>query len=268
MTWDNLEHLLKASLPILVTLDGIVTLVIDNGCRGAVVVPETYNGKPVTQIAQNGFKNNTNITRITLPYSITRIGSKAFSGCTKLTKATIDNTGSWVLTGIDSDGMGIRQVITVDASASTNATYLRSTYVDYMWEKEISNVSNFTYVLSSNGNTYSVKDNGCSGAVVVPATYNGKPVTQIAENGFKNNTNITSMTLPDSVKQIGKGAFSGCTNLTSLTMNSAARWLAYNMSTMTKTFISVEDPVSAASSVKTYSDRVIEYWPNENLAPF
>ena len=209
--------------------------------------------------AAETFENCTSLKSVTLPENITYIGNKAFVGCTALTSATFANpAGTWSANGTS---------FTV-TTASTNATRLRTTYVNYIWTKNTANVSNFTYVLSSNGNTYSVKDNGCSGAVVVPATYNGKPVTQIAENGFKNNTNITSMTLPDSVKQIGKGAFSGCTNLTRLTMNSAARWLAYNLSTMTKTFISVEDPVSAASSVKTYSDRVIEYWPNENLAPF
>ena len=54
--------------------------------------------------------------------------------------------------------------------------------------------------------------------IVIPATYNGKPVTMIDENAFADAINLTSIIIPDSVKIIGEGAFSGCTSLESITL--------------------------------------------------
>jgi len=77
-----------------------------------------------------------------------------------------------------------------------------------------------------------------SGAVVIPDTYNGKPVTGVSTfgrnpnitsvvlpnslitidiNAFMSDTGITSITIPASVTKIENGAFRGCTNLTSVT---------------------------------------------------
>ena len=49
-----------------------------------IVIPETHQGKPVTQILPNGFSCK-NLTRITVPASITDIGDGAFSGSGMLT---------------------------------------------------------------------------------------------------------------------------------------------------------------------------------------
>jgi len=79
----------------------------------------------------------------------------------------------------------------------------------------------FEYELISGGNnndTYRlISGIGMSGAVNIPATHNGKAVTEIDQSAFENNYSITSVTIPASVKFIGQCAFWGCTNLTSVT---------------------------------------------------
>jgi hypothetical protein len=55
-----------------------------------------------------------------------------------------------------------------------------------------------------------------SGRVIIPAVFNGKPVTVIG--GFYSNKTITSVTIPDSVITIEAMTFSGCTSLTSVTI--------------------------------------------------
>ena len=49
--------------------------------------------------------------------------------------------------------------------------------------------------------------------IVIPPSYNGVSVTQIAENGFKGTTDLESVVLPEGITVIGKSAFSGCTTL-------------------------------------------------------
>ena len=77
-------------------------------------------------------------------------------------------------------------------------------------------VGNVTYEVTGsdvtllNGSNYS-GDVVISTAIEINGTiYN---VTAIAENAFKGNTNINSVTIPNSITQIGDGAFDGCSNL-------------------------------------------------------
>ena len=76
------------------------------------------------------------------------------------------------------------------------------------------------FTLNHNGESYSVKSIGtCTDTkVVIPNTYNEKPVTSINSYAFYNLTSITSIIVPDSVTSIGAGAFSGCSSLESITL--------------------------------------------------
>lgn len=61
------------------------------------------------------------------------------------------------------------------------------------------------------------KYTGTESTVILPSTISSWPVTKIGEDALKDNTTITSVTIPDSVTEIGANAFAGCTNLTSVT---------------------------------------------------
>lgn len=52
--------------------------------------------------------------------------------------------------------------------------------------------------------------------IVIPNTYNGKPVTTISDFGFNDCVNIKSIKFPDTLLEIGKEAFEGCENLSEL----------------------------------------------------
>lgn len=56
--------------------------------------------------------------------------------------------------------------------------------------------------------------------IVIPAEYNGKPVTGIEASAFISNTYITSVVIPDSVKTIKNSAFYECTALKTVVMGS------------------------------------------------
>ena len=49
--------------------------------------------------------------------------------------------------------------------------------------------------------------------VIIPSVIGGLPVKEIAENAFKGNLDIYSVSIPEGVKKIGGGAFRECENL-------------------------------------------------------
>ena len=59
----------------------------------------------------------------------------------------------------------------------------------------------------SGGNTIYLSE------IVIPKMHNGKPVTKILDNAFKDNLNIEKISIPDTITHIGDNAFYGCSNL-------------------------------------------------------
>lgn len=76
------------------------------------------------------------------------------------------------------------------------------------------------YSLDSDCASYIVSGMGeCEDAdISIPSTYQGLPVSAIKNDAFKNNTDIVSVTIPDSVTSIGMRTFYGCTNLASVSI--------------------------------------------------
>ena len=59
--------------------------------------------------------------------------------------------------------------------------------------------------------------------ITIPATYNGKAVTCIEEDGFSALEKLTSINIPASVKEIGDYAFSYCEKLSSVSFQSGSK---------------------------------------------
>ncbi len=74
------------------------------------------------------------------------------------------------------------------------------------------------YTLNADFSSWSVTGiGGFSGSeLVIPATYQGAPVTAIGDRAFFVCSNLTSVVIPETVTSIGEWAFSSCSNLTSI----------------------------------------------------
>lgn len=86
-----------------------------------------------------------------------------------------------------------------------------TTFVAEYYESDI-DFGSWSFYLTTKGEYY-VGYSGSEKDVVLPTSYNYRPVVGITGQGFYGNTNIESVTLGDKCTYIGLGAFYGCTNL-------------------------------------------------------
>lgn len=72
---------------IYIITNGTITITGYNGTNTTVIIPGMINGLPVTSIGNYAFENETSMTSVTIPGSVTSIGSYAFldSGLTSVT---------------------------------------------------------------------------------------------------------------------------------------------------------------------------------------
>jgi hypothetical protein len=90
LAWLALPMLAQAQFTY-TTNNGAITITGYTGSGGAVVIPATTNGYPITSIGGYAFLE-TALTSVTIPNSVTIIGGEAFLSCTNLTSVTIPNS--------------------------------------------------------------------------------------------------------------------------------------------------------------------------------
>lgn len=66
------------------------------GTAADVTIPSRYKGKPVTVIDPVAFYNNSAVTSVTIPDSVTSIGDDAFVNCPQLTNISIPNSVTYI----------------------------------------------------------------------------------------------------------------------------------------------------------------------------
>lgn len=84
-------------------------------------------------------------------------------------------------------------------------------------EPDVVDSNGFGYITVNSKTLTLTQYKGSATEVQVPSEYNGKPVTAIGEGAFRK-TDISSVTVPDSVTSIGVRAFSNCPNLTTVSL--------------------------------------------------
>ncbi|MBQ2738274.1 MAG: leucine-rich repeat protein [Clostridia bacterium] len=104
------------------------------GNSATLILPDKYNGKNYA-IYKYAFYENYKITNVTIPNSVTSIGSYAFDDCTSLSSVTFINPDGWWYSSSSSATSGTSISSTNLENTSTAATYLKSTYTNYYWKK-------------------------------------------------------------------------------------------------------------------------------------
>lgn len=146
------------------------------------------------------FSYCTALSDVFLPVSLTKIQSGIFSGCYNLTNIHYDGSmAQWSKINTSNGFLGDSHPSLVTGDYTAQFISVRD---DAYPPPKTVTITKYT---------------GTESTVILPSTISSWPVTKIGEDALKDNTTITSVTIPASVTEIGSNAFAGCTNLTSVT---------------------------------------------------
>lgn len=176
-----------------------VTITKYTGKESTVILPSTISRWDVTKIGEDALKDNTTITSVTIPDSVTEIGSNAFAGCTNLT--SVHYAGNWSNLTIQSGNPAVQ-----DAANEQ--------------------LFDFNFILNNTA-VIVTSYNGTAADVTIPSRYKGKPVTAIDHAAFFNSA-VTSVTIPDSVTSISDDAFVNCPQLTNISIPNSVTSIGFS----------------------------------------
>ena len=170
------------------TCDNVNYLVAYVGSNTDLTLPDDYNGQNY-ELNNYAFYYCSGLTSVTIPNSVTSIGSYAFSGCNSLASITLPFIGA-------------------NRTASDGYNEVFGYIFGYTTTSSDSSVSGTTYQGCYNGRYYHYYIPTSLRTVILS---NG--VTSIGNYAFYNCSSLTSVTIPDSVTSIGYEAFRYCYKL-------------------------------------------------------
>lgn len=158
-------------------IDGKLVLTKYEGKEKTLVIPETLESEPVTEIGEYSFLGNDSIVEVILPKSIEVIGVYAFKFCHNLKRVQL-NEG---LTDIPAH-------IFADCSSLTEISIPSSVKV----------IKEFAFASCSN----------------LRKIHLNEGLTEICNKAFEGCTSLQEITFPSTIKKLGNYSFGNCTGLT------------------------------------------------------
>ena len=191
-----------------------------NNYKGKIIIPNTVkykgNNYTVTEIKDDAFSGCYQLTDITIPNSVKKIGRYAFYKCYSLRKITLPNS-----------------LETIDDGAFNNCNGLQWTSI--VIPNSVVKIGEFAFsngvkslIISANNPNYSFSDGilfdknktkliecleNKEGEYIIP-----DGVKEIGHKAFLGCNGLTSVIIPNSVTTIGLAAFEKCAALTSITI--------------------------------------------------
>ena len=148
-------------------------------------------------------------------YTVTVVGNGGTNNTiTQKYQSVIDTTNWTTRDGYTLGGLYTDLSLTTLYTDKTMPAENKTVYAYWTGENV---ASDFEYTSGTNGITITGYT-GISTIVKIPEQIGGRDVVAIAASAFANQTNLTSVVVPDSVESIGLGAFKGCDSLESISL--------------------------------------------------
>ena len=161
---------------------------------------------PVTTIADEAFKDCTNLKVVTLPTSVTTIGQAAFSGCTGLQTLTVSSNLRSIQAGAF-NGSGLFELeVKCDPTHPDLVTYFAAQIptINYVIiEEGIQNIGQMAFY-NCTGLRYILLNDG---------------VTALGTSAFEGCTQLMAITLPNTVTSLANKVFARCSSLSSIQLS-------------------------------------------------
>jgi len=266
--------LLCCSNQVKATVNGDFTYTVTNGqaqvtgytgTGGAVTIPSTLGGAPVTSIGDVAFIRNANITTMIIPQGVTMIASYAFYGCTSLTAISIPQSVTDIIGGPICDGCKDLTTITVDAN-NLNYSSINGVLYDKAGTTLIECPEGLSTISIPQGVTSIGIDPFSCGTGFTTITVDADNLNYSSIDGVLYNKagtiliecpgDFTSFSIPQGVTSIGDEAFVDCAGLTTITFNSATTTIYADQFTIpaTTTIIGY-DPSTAKDYTTKYGNK-------------
>ncbi len=182
----------------------------------SAVIPSVIDGVEITSIGDYAFRNNNNLTSITIPEGVTSIGDYVLRDCSILTDIHVDdnNTAYQSIDGVLFTKNGTTLVACPSGKTGEYTIPKGVTGID---KGAFEGCSNLTSITIPAGVTsieeYTFRDCSNLTRITIP-----EGVTSIGNSAFVHCSSLTSATIPEGVTSIGDNAFYGCSSLTSITI--------------------------------------------------
>jgi fibronectin type 3 domain-containing protein len=188
------------------------------GAGGDVVISSAIDTKPVTSIYDYAFSSIDSIITVSIPTSVTNIGSGAFYSCTSMTSINVDagnlnyasdagvlyNYDKTTLIQCPGGKVGTVTILDTVTSIGTEAFAYCAYLTSITMPTDVTTIEAYAFAY-------------CTALTSITIPIN---VITIGSYAFDHCTALTSLTftLPSSVTTIGGRSFASCTSLTSVTI--------------------------------------------------
>ncbi len=212
----------------------VIGVEMEGATTSAVIIPESYEGAPVTEIAPMAFKDM-GVFSVTIPDSVTKIGAEAFSG-SSIREAVIPRNVTEIATQAFYNCWNLQSVTlpsgltSIGDEAFYNCTELRAIDIPDSVLTVGKNVfDQCNYFLESEAGIGYVDGWAVSADTSMTTASLREGTVGICNELFGGCTQLENVTIVASVEVIGAKAFFGCDMLARAYFADVSNWIAGDM---------------------------------------